>query len=76
MEKIERQIDIAANALTTCPDRSYGLVSIAARCMACPHSHGLAEVIAGDAAFENKYRVLCGVPQVREIVVADFGGCI
>lgn len=69
-----KDVEIPANALTTCPDRSYALVGIAGRCLPCPHFRGLYDVMAQDAPFAQKYRVQCGVPQAREITVADLGG--
>ncbi len=69
-----QEIDIPPNALTTCPDRSYRLVSIASVCQRCPQSLGLFDVMAADAPFAEKYRVRCGVPQAREVVMAEMGG--
>jgi len=69
-----QDIDIPANALTTCPDRRYGLVGIAGCCTACGYFRGLYDVTAQDAHFSVKYRVQCGVPQAREIVMAELGG--
>lgn len=69
-----REIDIPAGALTTCPDRRYALVSIAAVCGGCPYSQGLWQVTRGDVPFVDRYRVKCGVPQVREITIATLVG--
>lgn len=71
-----RDINIPANALTTCPDpdRRYALVGIERVCSTCPNFLGLFDVMEQEAAFPVKYRVKCGVPQAREITMAHLGG--
>jgi len=66
-------IDVPPNALTNCPIRQYGLVSIKNICLGCAHFRGLFDVLPGPASFENKYRVQCGVPQAREITLVNMG---
>ena len=68
-----KDLIIPPNALVTCPNSRYGLVSIAGCCLPCPHYSGLFDVLPTEAPFAVKYRVNCGMPQVREIVVADMG---
>lgn len=66
-------IEIPLGALTTCPDKSYKLVGILKCCVPCPLNRGLAMVTQECLPFDQKYRVRCGVPQVREIVMIDLG---
>lgn len=73
-QSMQLDIDIPVSALTTCPDKNYNLVSILNRCFPCPYSRGLVIVMKEDKPFDQKYRVHCGVPQVREIIIADLGG--
>lgn len=68
-----KAISIPQAALTTCPDKRYGLVSIAGCCRSCSYFMGLFDVMEQDADFAVKYRVRCGVPQAREIIVVDMG---
>lgn len=68
-----QEIAVPANALTTCPIRRYGQVSIKGCCVACPHFRGLFDVMAQDAPFAEKYRVQCGVPQARDILMFEEG---
>lgn len=68
-----KEVEIPANALTTCPDRRYALVRIMGCCVPCARFCGLIDVIGQDAPFGAKYRVQCGVPQVREIVMVEMG---
>jgi len=63
-----RDIDIPENALTTCPDRGYQMVSLLNVCIVCPHSLGLAQVRGENGTFSEKFRVRCAIPQMREIV--------
>lgn len=66
-------IEIPLGALTTCPDKGYRMVSILKCCVPCPLNRGLALVTEEDRPFDVKYRVMCGVPQVREITLVDLG---
>lgn len=68
-----QDITVPASAITTCPDKSYALVGIAGVCQTCPHFQGLFDVMEQDAPFAKKYRVKCGVPQVREIINVEMG---
>lgn len=68
-----KDIAIPPSALTTCPDKRYGLVSISGCCQSCSYFLGLFDVMEQDDQFAVKYRVRCGVPQAREIVVVDLG---
>jgi hypothetical protein len=68
-----QEVNIPANALTTCPDKRYALVSIEGCCTKCHFFRGLYDVMEQDAVFAVKYRVQCGVPQAREIIVVDMG---
>jgi hypothetical protein len=74
MSKI-MDIQVPPNALTTCPDRRYALVSIQGCCVPCPHFVGLIDVVGEVqvAPFAARYRVQCGIPQVREIIQAEMG---
>lgn len=69
-----KDITIPPGALTTCPARRYALVSISGVCQGCTYSLGLWEVTEAEAPFADKYRVKCGVPQVREITMFQMGG--
>jgi len=68
-----RDIHVPDNALTNCPIRQYGLVGIARVCLVCTQFRGLYDVLPGPAPFAAKYRVQCGVPQAREIVMVEMG---
>jgi hypothetical protein len=69
-----RQMEIPAEALTTCPIRGFKLISIANRCIGCKYHQGFIDTTPDDAAFNLKYRVSCGVPQARDIFMVDTGG--
>jgi hypothetical protein len=68
-----RQMEIPAEALTTCPIRGFKLISIANRCIGCKYHQGFIETTPDDVDFNLKYRVSCGVPQARDIFMVDTG---
>lgn len=68
-----QDITIPPSAVTTCPDKSYSLVGIAGVCQGCKYFLGLFDVMEEAAPFAKKYRVKCGVPQVREIINIEMG---
>jgi hypothetical protein len=73
MSETIQDITIPTSAITTCPNKSYALVGIAGICQQCPYFQGLFDVMEQDAPFAKKYRVRCGVPQVREIINVEMG---